>query len=343
MPNEPLTAHDRPFDSAAPRRHHHGWQRPLGGGARAAARAKATGAASRRCARPCARPARSASRYLTIFSFSSENWSRPASEIRDLMGLLRRFIRNDLAELHQNGVRVRIIGERDDLDPDIRRLLEEAEELTTRQRPADAGGRVQLRRPAGDRARGARASPAEVAAGTLDPSDDHRRTARRSTSTRPICPIPISSSAPAASSGCRISCSGRRPTANSCSCRSTGRTSTAPRSKARSPNTAGASAGSAAWSRRPDPDRGRRRSGRGAAGLASWPAAAISRCGSPRRWCWRRSRSRAAYFGGWPFAAVLGGRRASSCCGNGTRWSAAHDRNPVLAVGAVALAGAAVC
>jgi len=69
-------------------------------------------------------------RFLTIFSFSAENWSRPPSEIRDLMGLLRRFIRNDLAELHQNGVKVRVIGERGDLDPDIRRLLEEAEELT---------------------------------------------------------------------------------------------------------------------------------------------------------------------------------------------------------------------
>jgi undecaprenyl diphosphate synthase len=69
-------------------------------------------------------------RFLTIFSFSSENWSRPVSEIRDLMGLLRRFIRNDLADLHNNGVQVRIIGERGDLDPDIRRLLEEAEELT---------------------------------------------------------------------------------------------------------------------------------------------------------------------------------------------------------------------
>src|SRR5215470_10225946 len=42
---------------------------------------------------------------LTIFSFSSENWQRPPSEIRDLMGLLRRFIRNDLAELHSSGVR----------------------------------------------------------------------------------------------------------------------------------------------------------------------------------------------------------------------------------------------
>jgi undecaprenyl diphosphate synthase len=69
-------------------------------------------------------------RFLTIFSFSAENWSRPPSEIRDLMGLLRRFIRNDMAELHQNGVKVRVIGERGDLDPDIRRLLEEAEELT---------------------------------------------------------------------------------------------------------------------------------------------------------------------------------------------------------------------
>jgi undecaprenyl diphosphate synthase len=67
---------------------------------------------------------------LTIFSFSSENWQRPASEISDLMGLLRRFIRNDLAELHSNGVRVRVIGERESLDPDIRRLLEEAEQLT---------------------------------------------------------------------------------------------------------------------------------------------------------------------------------------------------------------------
>ena len=67
---------------------------------------------------------------LTIFSFSSENWSRPQSEIRDLLALLRRFIRNDLAELHKSNVRVRVIGERDDLSTDIRALLEEAEDLT---------------------------------------------------------------------------------------------------------------------------------------------------------------------------------------------------------------------
>src|SRR6187401_579178 len=48
--------------------------------------------------------------YLTIFSFSSENWSRPPAEVFELMGLLRLFVRNDLADLHRNGVKVRIIG-----------------------------------------------------------------------------------------------------------------------------------------------------------------------------------------------------------------------------------------
>jgi undecaprenyl diphosphate synthase len=69
-------------------------------------------------------------KIVTIFSFSAENWSRPASEIGELMGLLRRFVRNDLAELHKSKVRVRVIGERIGLEPDIGRLLVEAEELT---------------------------------------------------------------------------------------------------------------------------------------------------------------------------------------------------------------------
>jgi undecaprenyl diphosphate synthase len=67
---------------------------------------------------------------LTIFAFSSENWSRPQSEIRDLLGLLRLFIRHDLADLHRNNVKVRIIGDRDSLDGDVRSLLDEAEEKT---------------------------------------------------------------------------------------------------------------------------------------------------------------------------------------------------------------------
>jgi len=108
-------------------------------------------------------------RFLTIFSFSAENWSRPPSEIRDLMGLLRRFIRNDLAELHQNGVKVRVIGERSDLDPDIRRLLEEAEELTrdntglTLVVAFNYGARQEI-------ARAAARIAAMVKDGTLDPS-----------------------------------------------------------------------------------------------------------------------------------------------------------------------------
>ena len=69
-------------------------------------------------------------RFLTVYSFSSENWTRPVEEVSDLMGLLKRFIRKDLADLHRNGVRVRIIGERARLMPDIRALLDEAEVLT---------------------------------------------------------------------------------------------------------------------------------------------------------------------------------------------------------------------
>ena len=67
---------------------------------------------------------------LTIYSFSTENWSRPAEEVSFLMSLLRRFIRNDLAELHSNGVRVRVIGSREGVEADIVALLSEAEELT---------------------------------------------------------------------------------------------------------------------------------------------------------------------------------------------------------------------
>jgi undecaprenyl diphosphate synthase len=68
--------------------------------------------------------------YLTIYAFSSENWRRPAEEVSDLMFLLKRFIRHDLAELHASGVRVRIIGDRSGLSPDIVGLLDEAENLT---------------------------------------------------------------------------------------------------------------------------------------------------------------------------------------------------------------------
>ena len=107
---------------------------------------------------------------LTIFSFSSENWSRPPAEVRDLLGLLRRFIRHDLADLHRSHVRVRVIGEREDLDPDIRSLLEEAEELTNANQELtlvvafNYGGRQEI-------ARAARRVAEEVAAGRMTSQD----------------------------------------------------------------------------------------------------------------------------------------------------------------------------
>ena len=68
--------------------------------------------------------------YLTLFSFSSENWTRPKQEISDLFGLLRRFIRRDLADLHKNGVRIRVIGTRAGLEADLLRMIDDAVELT---------------------------------------------------------------------------------------------------------------------------------------------------------------------------------------------------------------------
>jgi undecaprenyl diphosphate synthase len=107
---------------------------------------------------------------VTIFSFSAENWTRPVTEIGELMGLLRRFIRNDLAELHRSRVRVRIIGEREGLDPDIARLLTEAEELTKHNDKLtlvvafNYGARQEI-------VRAARRLAEQVAAGTIKPSD----------------------------------------------------------------------------------------------------------------------------------------------------------------------------
>lgn len=67
---------------------------------------------------------------LTLYSFSSENWSRPQAEVRFLLELLRRFIRTDVAELHKANVRLIVIGDRDGLEPSLRTMFEESEALT---------------------------------------------------------------------------------------------------------------------------------------------------------------------------------------------------------------------
>src|SRR3954470_23347968 len=69
-------------------------------------------------------------RYLTLYAFSSENWQRPEGEVGDLMNLLRLYIRREINRIHKNGIRVRVIGERSRLDPDIRQLIANAEART---------------------------------------------------------------------------------------------------------------------------------------------------------------------------------------------------------------------
>jgi undecaprenyl diphosphate synthase len=108
--------------------------------------------------------------HLTIFSFSSENWSRPAGEIDELMGLMRRFIRRDLAELHDKGVRINVIGERDRVDRELLQLIDEAVVLTRRNTALNLviafnyGSRAEI-------AKAARQLAERVRDGLLDPAE----------------------------------------------------------------------------------------------------------------------------------------------------------------------------
>ncbi|KXJ54552.1 MAG: UDP pyrophosphate synthase [Thalassospira sp. Nap_22] len=68
--------------------------------------------------------------YLTLYGFSTENWKRPESEVSDLMGLLRLFVKRELSTLHKNGIKIRIIGDRSRFADDIRELLAKAEDQT---------------------------------------------------------------------------------------------------------------------------------------------------------------------------------------------------------------------
>lgn len=108
--------------------------------------------------------------YLTIFSFSSENWKRPIDEIDDLMGLMKRFIRRDLADLHKSGVCIRVIGQRSHVDSELMTLIDEAVELTRNNDKLtlviafNYGSRTEI-------AGAARKLAEQVAAGLLDPAD----------------------------------------------------------------------------------------------------------------------------------------------------------------------------
>jgi undecaprenyl diphosphate synthase len=69
-------------------------------------------------------------RYLTLFAFSSENWRRPAGEVADLTFLMKHYLRSELAELHEQGVCLKVIGERDRFGPQLSAELAEAEAKT---------------------------------------------------------------------------------------------------------------------------------------------------------------------------------------------------------------------
>jgi undecaprenyl diphosphate synthase len=108
--------------------------------------------------------------YVTVFTFSSENWRRPRAEVNYLFALLRRFIRQDVAELHSAGVRIIVIGERAGLDSDIVQMIEECETLTAGNSTLNLivafnyGGRTEI-------VQTARALAGKVARGELSPDE----------------------------------------------------------------------------------------------------------------------------------------------------------------------------
>jgi undecaprenyl diphosphate synthase len=107
--------------------------------------------------------------YLTLYGFSSENWKRPPAEIDDLMGLLRLYLNNEIEELDRKGVRLRVIGQRSRLQPDIVRLIEGAERRTAGNRKLNLivalsyGGRAEI-------VEAARCIAEGVHAGRIDPA-----------------------------------------------------------------------------------------------------------------------------------------------------------------------------
>lgn len=109
-------------------------------------------------------------RYLTLFAFSSENWRRPASEINELMNLLRFYLRREIGELAKNGVRLCFLGERELMAPDIAEMMAEAESRTR----ANAALTLTIALNYGSRreiARAARRLAAQVAAGEIQSAE----------------------------------------------------------------------------------------------------------------------------------------------------------------------------
>ena len=117
-------------------------------------------------------------RYLTLFAFSSENWGRSRTEVRALLALLSRYLRNEVEKLARDGVRLRVIGRRDRFSPRLQKLIAKAEAATEAGERAtltlalDYGGRW-------DVAEVTRSIAQDVAAGKLNPADIDEETVSR--------------------------------------------------------------------------------------------------------------------------------------------------------------------
>ncbi len=116
-------------------------------------------------------------KVLTLFAFSSENWGRPQSEVRSLLALFSRYLRNEVRELHNDGVRLRFIGARDRFSPRLCKLMEDSERLTRNNTVStlviavDYGGQWDIAQAAGklaERVRRGELEPSEITPELLD-------------------------------------------------------------------------------------------------------------------------------------------------------------------------------
>jgi undecaprenyl diphosphate synthase len=107
---------------------------------------------------------------LTLFAFSSENWGRPQPEVRALLALLSRYLRSEVRSLHEDGIRLRFIGERSRFSDKLQRLMKQSEELTENNQVStvviavDYGGQWDIAQAVQQLAR-------EVKSGELEPED----------------------------------------------------------------------------------------------------------------------------------------------------------------------------
>lgn len=120
-------------------------------------------------------------KYLTVYAFSTENWSRPADEVTALMGLLRNYMKDCLKRAGKNNMRVRVIGEKSRLDDDIRKRIAELEEATKNNTglfftiAINYGGRDEITRAVrsiGEKVKSGELNPEDITEATITESLD---------------------------------------------------------------------------------------------------------------------------------------------------------------------------